>query len=82
MMNIENPHINIPLDNETHDLLNKFAKEESKTVTIMAASLIREAIDMRAEDLALSNYAEERLNNIKTWHSHEEVWGFISPRNP
>ena len=74
-MSTEPPNVNVPLDNEMHALLDKFAKEESKPLPAMAASLIKEAMDMRTEDIILSDYAETRLKHIKTWHSHEEAWG-------
>ena len=72
-------NINVSLDNETHHLLDKLAKEESKSSAIMAASLIKEAIDARTEDartedMLLSNHAETRLKNVKNWHSHDEAW--------
>ena len=73
-MTIEDLNINVQIDNETHHLLNQFAEAENKPSAIMAASLIKEAIDARNEDMMLSHHAEARLENVKTWHSHEEAW--------
>ncbi len=73
-MTIENLNINVSLDDGTYHILDKFAEAESKTSAIMAASLIKEAIDARNEDAILSHHAETRLKNVETWHSHEEAW--------
>ena len=67
-------NITVSIDDETHHLLDKFAEAENKPLAIMAASLIKEAIDARTEDAILSHHAETRLKNVETWHSHEEAW--------
>lgn len=69
----ENPRIQVTLDNETSALLATMASNSSRSLSATAADLIREALELH-EDAALSEFADKRLKETKSWVSHEQVW--------
>ena len=72
-MPTENPRIQVTLDAQTRGILVNFAIQQEQSVSITAANLIREALELH-EDLALSKLADSRLKTTKKWISHEEAW--------
>jgi plasmid stability protein len=68
-----NPRVNVVLDRELQKDLRLAAKRRGKSVSAVAADLLRDALD-RDEDLFLSRLADKRERSVRRWHGHEEVW--------
>ena len=61
------------LDMETSNLLSNVAAQTKRSLSAMAAELIREALELH-EDQLLSKHGDERVKETKRWLSHEEAW--------
>lgn len=72
-MPTSNPRLNVVLDRELQKDLKLAAKRRGKSVSAVAADLLRDALE-RDEDLFLSRLADKREKNVRRWHSHEDVW--------
>ena len=68
-----NPRLNVVLDRELQKDLRLAAKRRGKSLSAVAADLLRDALE-RDEDLMLARLAEKREKSVKRWYSHEDVW--------
>ena len=67
--------INITIDKEMEVGLKLLAKHKKQPQATVAATLMREALELQ-EDLAWAKLAEERRRTHKgKYLTHEEVWG-------
>jgi predicted DNA-binding protein len=67
------PRINITLDEKFAALLAQQAKQEHKSVAMLAKELILQALERR-EDMALSAIAKIRDSENSKKVSHQDVW--------
>jgi predicted DNA-binding protein len=74
-MTTQNPRLQVTLDTETNGLLAAIASKEDKSMSSIAAELIRNALELR-EDSYLSSISNQRIaeDNGKRY-SHDEAWG-------
>lgn len=72
-MPTENPRIQVMLDIETSGLLANLALAQQRSVSSVAAELIREALENH-EDQILSDHADKRFSSAQGWTSHDEAW--------
>ncbi|TYA74905.1 ribbon-helix-helix domain-containing protein [Seonamhaeicola marinus] len=74
-MPTDKPSIEVLLDKETNGLLATLADEKNRSISVTAADLIREALELY-EDRALSEISNERIasDNGKRY-SHDDAWG-------
>jgi hypothetical protein len=68
-----NPRIQVMLDTDTGNLLTTLAATEKRSVSSLAADLIREALELH-EDMALSKHGDDRFNSATEWVDHEDAW--------
>ena len=73
-MPTDKPRIQVILDAETNGLLASLADEKNRSVSVTAADLIREALELH-EDRIFSDISNQRIesDNGKRY-SHEEAW--------
>ena len=75
-MPTERPRIQVTLDDETSGLLSTLADKQNRSVSAIAADLIREALELN-EDQYLSQIADQRYETTQQsgqWVSHEDAW--------
>jgi hypothetical protein len=68
-----NPRLTIVLDRELRRDLWLAAKKRGKSLSAIAAELLRDALE-RDEDIFLCRLAEHREKTTKRIYSHDEVW--------
>jgi plasmid stability protein len=68
-----NPRLNVVLDRELQKDLRLVAKRRGKSLSAVAADLLRDALE-RDEDMMLARLADKREKSVKRWLSHEDVW--------
>jgi hypothetical protein len=75
-MSAKNPRINVVLDKYLYDVVKQLAKKDGVSLSLKTRDLIREALELY-EDLALSQWAEERDRTFDEGRSlsHAQVWG-------
>jgi len=74
-MPTRNPRINVVLDQRLYSTIQSIAEKQGLSLSLAARDLIKEALESH-EDLALSEWAEERNKTFDRKHSmtHEQVW--------
>ena len=73
-MPTQRPRIQVTLDDETSDLLNRLAQKKHVSISFTAAELIRKALETD-EDIYLSKLSNERISEDDGQHfSHQEAW--------
>ena len=72
-MPTQNPRLNIVLNESIAKNLDFLAKEEGKSMSALGRELIEQALELR-EDFLLSQFADERVKETKTYISHEDAW--------
>ena len=72
-MTTENPRIHVMLDPETKGLLASLAARNDRSLSMTAADLIREALELH-EDAILSAKGDERLSTHSKKIAHQEAW--------
>jgi predicted DNA-binding protein len=72
-MPTKHPRLNVVLDETLYESLSNLAKQEDKSMSIVAKELIQEAID-KHEDLALSELAMNRERKSKRTVKHDKAW--------
>jgi hypothetical protein len=72
-MPTKNPCIQVMLDHETNGLLANLAAARHRSLSAVAADLIREALELE-EDRLLSAHGEARLAATREWVSHDAAW--------
>ena len=68
-----NPRIQVMLDQETNNLLSNIANEQNQSISLTAANLIKEALELR-EDILLSRHGDKRFNKSRKWVNHQDAW--------
>ena len=72
-MPTKNPRLNIVLDPELYELVEKISKQEEKSMSVVAKELIEDALE-KHEDLLLSEIAMKREAKSKKTVSHDKAW--------
>jgi len=70
-----NPRINVVLDQRLYSTIQSIAEKHGISLSLAARDLIKEALESH-EDLALSEWAEERDKTFdrKQSMTHKQVW--------
>jgi predicted DNA-binding protein len=72
-MPTKNPRLNVVLDSELFQMVEKLSKQEDKSMSVVAKELIEEALE-KHEDLALSEMAMKREAKSKKTIPHAKAW--------
>lgn len=72
-MPTKNPRLNVSLTKAVLKALGEIARQEEKSLSVVAQELIIEALD-RHEDRLLSNLAMRRETRVRRTISHEHAW--------
>jgi predicted DNA-binding protein len=72
-MATQNPRIQVMLDAETNGLLASLAERQERSISMTAAELIREALELH-EDFLLSQHGDQRIASTQKWINHEDAW--------
>lgn len=72
-MPTKNPRLNVVLSSETYEIIEKIAKEEDKSLSVVAKELMEDALE-KHEDLLLSEMAMKREAKSKKTVSHDDAW--------
>jgi hypothetical protein len=73
MMPTKNPRLNVVLTRAVLQALSEIARNEDKSLSVVAQELIIEALD-RHEDMLLSDIAMKREHTSKRTTSHDKAW--------
>ena len=66
--------INITIDDETYEALERLADKRKQSISGVGLSLIEQALAYQ-EDLYYSRIADERLSKKEKRISHDKAWG-------
>ncbi len=66
--------INITIDDETYEVLERLSDKRKQSVSGVGLSLIEQALEYQ-EDLYYSRIADERLSKKEKRISHDKAWG-------
>jgi predicted DNA-binding protein len=69
----KNPRLNVVLDPELYELVEKISKQEEKSMSVVAKELIEDALE-KHEDLLLSEIAMKREAKSKKTVPHDKAW--------
>jgi predicted DNA-binding protein len=72
-MPTKNPRLNVVLTDELFALVERIAKQEGKSMSIVAKELMEDALE-KHEDLLLSEMAMKREAESKKTVSHDKAW--------
>lgn len=72
-MPTKNPRLNVVLDDELYEMVEKIAKQEGKSMSVVAKDLMTDALE-KHEDLLLSEMAMKRETKSKKTISHDKAW--------
>ena len=74
-MPTKNPRINVVLDPEIYNILNKLAQNQGISLSLFSRDLIKEALEVR-EDLYWQEEAQKRDKTFskKKSISHKDIW--------
>lgn len=73
-MPTERPRIQVTLDDDTNGLLSALANKQNRSVSALAADLIRKALELQ-EDLFFSELTNQRISEDNgKYYTHEEAW--------
>ena len=72
-MPTKNPRLNVVLTKTVLQMLSEIARNEDKSLSVVAQELIIEALD-RHEDMLLSGIAMKRELKSKRTVSHDRAW--------
>jgi predicted DNA-binding protein len=72
-MPTKNPRLNVVLDPELYELVEKISKQEDKSMSVVAKELIEDALQ-KHEDLLLSEIAMKREAKSKKTVPHDKAW--------
>ncbi len=65
--------INITIDNETYEVLERLSKKRETSISSLGLGLIQHALELQ-EDLHFSRIADERLSGKEKRISHRKAW--------
>ncbi len=72
-MPTKNPRLNVVLGNKLYEMIEKIAKQEGKSMSVVAKELMEDALE-KHEDLLLSEMAMKREAHSKKTISHDKAW--------
>lgn len=72
-MPTKNPRLNVVLNDDLYETIEKIAKQEGKSMSLVAKELMEDALE-KHEDLLLSEMAMKRESNSKKTISHGKAW--------
>ena len=72
-MPTKNPRLNVVLDTELYEMIEKLSQQEDKSMSVIAKELIEDALE-KHEDLVLSEMAMKRESKSKKNISHDKAW--------
>ena len=72
-MPTKNPRLNVVLSDETYEIIEKIAKQEGKSLSVVAKELMEDALE-KHEDLLLSEMAMKREAKSKKTIPHDKAW--------
>ncbi len=72
-MPTKNPRLNVVLDSDLLEMVEKISKKEGKSMSVVAKELIEDALE-KHEDLLLSQMAMEREAKSKKTVPHDKAW--------
>lgn len=72
-MPTKNPRLNVVLDAELFQMIERLSKQEDKSMSVVAKELIEEALE-KHEDLLLSEIAMKRESKSKKTIPHDKAW--------
>ena len=72
-MPTKNPRLNVVLDPELLEMVEKISKKEDKSMSVVAKELIEDALE-KHEDLLLSEIAMKRESRSRRSISHKKAW--------
>ena len=72
-MPTKNPRLNVVLDPELLEMVERISKKENKSMSVVAKELIEDALE-KHEDLLLSEMAMQREAKSKKTVSHDKAW--------
>lgn len=72
-MPTKNPRLNVVLDPELYEIVEKISKQMDKSMSVVAKELITDALE-KHEDLALSEMVMKREAKSKKTIPHDKAW--------
>ncbi len=72
-MPTKNPRLNVVLDDELYEIIEKIAKQEGKSMSVVAKELMEDALE-KHEDMLLSELAMKREAKSKKTVPHDKAW--------
>jgi predicted DNA-binding protein len=72
-MPTKNPRLNVVLSDEIFEMVEKIAKQEGKSMSVVAKELMEDALE-KHEDMLLSEIAMKRETKSKKTISHAKAW--------
>lgn len=72
-MPTKNPRLNVVLSSDLYETIEKIAKQEGKSMSVVAKELMEDALE-KHEDLLLSQIAMKRESASKKTVSHDKAW--------
>lgn len=72
-MPTRNPRLNVVLDSELYEMVERISKQEEKSMSVVAKELIEDALE-KHEDLLLSEIAMKREAKFKKTVPHDKAW--------
>ena len=72
-MPTKNPRLNVVLSDELYEMVEKIAKQEGKSLSVVAKELMEDALE-KHEDLILSEMAMKREAKSKKAIPHDKAW--------
>ncbi len=72
-MPTKNPRLNVVLSDELYEMVEKIAKQEGKSLSVVAKELMEDALE-KHEDMLLSEMAMKREAKSKKTIPHDKAW--------
>jgi predicted DNA-binding protein len=72
-MPTKNPRLNVVLSDELYEMVEKIAKKEGKSLSVVAKELMQDALE-KHEDMLLSEMAIKRETKSKKTLPHAKAW--------
>ncbi|MEK6704178.1 MAG: DUF6290 family protein [Bdellovibrionota bacterium] len=72
-MPTKNPRLNVVLNDELYEMIERIAKQEGKSMSVVAKELMEDALE-KHEDLLLSEMAMKREAKSKKTIPHDKAW--------
>lgn len=72
-MPTKNPRLNVVLSGALFETIEKIAKQEGKSMSVVAKELMEDALE-KHEDLLLSEMAMKRESRSKKTIDHDKAW--------